>query len=93
MPQRLTVAGDATARSSGSNIIVIWSDRDMISPDVKQSFLLSSSTVFMFSIQIASTGPSKSTHWRSGFVFLMQRRTRDAKMPSCHSCVFASNMP
>jgi hypothetical protein len=40
----LTVAGDATERSSGSNIIVIGSDSDMISPDVKHSFLLSSST-------------------------------------------------
>jgi hypothetical protein len=40
----LTVAGDATDRSSGSNIIVIGSDSDMISPDVKHSFLLSSST-------------------------------------------------
>ena len=40
-------------------------DMAMISPDMRQSFLLSSSTVFMFSIQMASTGPSKSTHWRS----------------------------
>lgn len=35
-------------------------------PPVQLTFLLSSSTVFIFSIQIASTGPSKSTHFRSG---------------------------
>lgn len=33
----------------------------MISPEVRQSFLLSSSTVFMDSIHKASTGPSKMT--------------------------------
>ena len=32
----------------------------------KHTFLLSSNTVFMFSIQIASTGPSKISHFRSG---------------------------
>ena len=31
------------------------------------TFLLSSSTVFMFSIQTASTGPSKMIHLRSSF--------------------------
>jgi hypothetical protein len=36
------------------------------SPDLRQSFLLSSSTVFMFSIQMASTGPSNRSHLRSG---------------------------
>ena len=40
----------------------------MISPELRHSFLLSSSTVFMFSIQMASTGPSKMTHLRSGLV-------------------------
>ena len=37
----------------------------MISPETRQSFLLSSSTVFMFSIHMASTGPSKTIHCRS----------------------------
>ena len=66
MPQRDTVAGEATARSCASKIIDMTSDIAMISPDMRQSFLLSSSTVFMFSIQIASTGPSNMTHLRSG---------------------------
>lgn len=44
MPQRLTVAGDATARSSTSNIMVMLGDMAMISPDTRHSFLLSSST-------------------------------------------------
>ena len=40
----------------------IW----MISPLMRHNFLLSSSTVFMLSIHIASTGPSKMSHLRSG---------------------------
>ena len=58
------MAGDATSRSSGSKIrfilLLIW----IISPLIRQSFLLSSSTVFMFSIQMASTGPSNISHLR-----------------------------
>ncbi len=75
MPHRDTVAGDAAAKSSGSNImktallrakqqckqalayIVTVELSFTISPDVKHSFLLSSSTVFMDSIHMASIGP------------------------------------
>ncbi len=64
IPLRETVAGDATERSSGSNIIVIVLVSLMISPELRHSFLLSSITVFMFSIQIASTGPSNRIHLR-----------------------------
>jgi hypothetical protein len=35
----------------------------MVSPDIKHNFLLSSSTVFMLSIQTASTGPSNTSHF------------------------------
>jgi len=62
IPHRETVAGDACYKSSTSNIIVIHLVNFIISPDVKHSFLLSSRTVFMFSIQTASTGPSKTIH-------------------------------
>ena len=44
MPHRLTVAGEATARSSTSNIMVMESLSWMISPLTRHSFLLSSST-------------------------------------------------
>ena len=44
MPQRLTVAGEATARSSTSNIMVMESVSWMISPLTRHSFLLSSNT-------------------------------------------------
>lgn len=44
MPQRLTVAGDATARSATSKIMFMRPDMAMISPLFKHSFLLSSST-------------------------------------------------
>ena len=58
-PHRDTVAGEAAARSPTSNIMDIVPLMAMISEFGRHSFLLSSSTVFMFSIQIASTGPSR----------------------------------
>lgn len=60
---QFTVAGEAASRSIGSNIRFVVGASWMISPDIRQSFLLSSSTVFMFSIQIASTGPSNTSHF------------------------------
>jgi hypothetical protein len=63
IPQRDTVAGEACERSSTSNIIVIQFVNLMIYPLVKHNFLLSSRTVFIFSIQTASTGPSNTTHF------------------------------
>jgi len=61
IPQRETVAGEATDKSSTSNIMVIYGVRVKICPEFKHNFLLSSNTVFILSIQIASTGPSKMT--------------------------------
>lgn len=54
--------------------------------------MLSSSTVFKFSIQIASTGPSSTIHvcW---FFALAARRHSTAKMPSVQSPVEASRRP
>jgi hypothetical protein len=49
-----------------SNIQDIDGVSPMISPDARQSFLLSSNTVLRFSIQTASTGPSKMIHFRAG---------------------------
>ena len=54
----------------------------MISPLVRHSFLLSSSTVFMFSIQMASTGPSNKYHFLSGVSLLEPSLTREERMPS-----------
>lgn len=48
MPHRLTVAGDATARSPTTKIMDILEDMAMISLLGRHSFLLSSRTVFMF---------------------------------------------
>ena len=64
IPQRLTVAGLACYKSSTSNIIVIHLVSLIVSYEVKHNFLLSSRTVFIFSIQTASTGPSKMIHLR-----------------------------
>ena len=44
MPHRLTVAGEATARSATSKIMFIKPDMATISPLFRHSFLLSSST-------------------------------------------------
>ena len=60
-----TVAGEAASRSMGSKMRLVVGASWMISPDMRHSFLLSSSTVFMFSIHTASTGPSKISHFRS----------------------------
>lgn len=62
IPQRETVAGEATARSITSKSIRIWGRSLIRWPLDKHSVMLSSRTVFMFSIQIASTGPSKTVH-------------------------------
>lgn len=54
----------------------------MISPLMRQSFLLSSSTVFMFSIQTASTGPSNRIHLRSRVNDVAYSRNAIANTPS-----------
>lgn len=54
----------------------------IISPLVKQSFLLSSNTVFMFSIQTASTGPSKRYHFLSDVELELPSRIIDERIPS-----------
>lgn len=141
IPQRLTVAGDATERSCTSNIMVmfckqnidaenytdcylkrqniagelfsiihfsllnhnwphLWCDHHMrshkrvadhcpltsvnliISPLLRHSFLLSSSTVFMFSIHTASTGPSNMNQRLSSSLALAPTRIRVDRMPS-----------
>lgn len=68
----LTVAGDATSRSTGSKMRLICGDIWIISPLIRHSFLLSSSTVFMFSIHTASTGPSKISHFLSGLYWTQE---------------------
>ena len=94
IPHRETVAGDATARSSTSNIIVIQDVNLIIYPLVKQSFLLSSSTVFMFSIQTASTGPSKTIHFLSfTSAYSAHFLIRIATTPSVQDFVLGSSLP
>jgi hypothetical protein len=94
IPQRLTVAGLACYKSSTSNIIVIQRVRRMVSYEVRQSFLLSSSTVFIFSIQTASTGPSNTTHLRSGISpMVASSRIILGKTPSVHVFVSLSKRP
>lgn len=59
------VAGDACTKSSHSKKVIIYYVNLIISPEFKHNFLLSSKTVFIFSIQTGSTGPSKIIHPKS----------------------------
>ena len=59
------VAGDADSTSWASKIKFVLGGNAIISPDIKQSFLFSSKTVFIFSIHSESTGPSKTSHFLS----------------------------
>ena len=53
---------------------------------IKQTFLLSSSTVFMLSIHTASTGPSNNIHLRSSLEFTAYFLNAVAKTPmECNS--------
>ncbi len=58
----LPVAGDALSMLCGSKIILQVGDIDKRSPLAKVNVLLSSRTELRFSIQILSTGPSKTSH-------------------------------
>ena len=94
IPHLDTVAGDACYKSSTSNIIVIHLVNLMISPEVKHNFLLSSNTVFMFSIQTASTGPSNTIHSLYGISPLAANSLIIfGKIPSVQDLVSISNNP
>lgn len=77
-----TVAGEAARRSDTSNIMVCVGNNFIISPDVRQSFLLSSRTVFKFSIHIASTGPSKIYQRLSQSAVAISARIKVGNIPS-----------
>ena len=56
------MAGEALSILCGSNMILHDGDIGMRSPFANVKVLLSSSTEFKFSIHIASTGPSSTSH-------------------------------
>jgi len=66
-----------------SKIMLIVDDIWMISLLGRHSFLLSSSTVFMFSIHRASTGPSRTSHLRAGLGSVASCLKATARTPSC----------
>lgn len=59
MPFLETVAGEALSMLWGSKIILQVGDIGIRSPFARVNVLLSSNTEFKFSIQMASTGPSR----------------------------------
>ena len=60
MPLRETVAGEALSMLCGSKTTLQLGAMGIRSPFASVSVLLSSKTEFRFSIQIASTGPSRT---------------------------------
>lgn len=60
IPLRDTVAGDALSMLCGSKATLQFGAMGMRSPLARVRVLLSSKTEFKFSIQMASTGPSKT---------------------------------
>jgi len=88
IPHLETVAGEATARSCTSKrAFMVLGLSLMRSPLGRHSVQLSSSTVFMFSIQMASTGPSNITHFLSSVVSPTACRMSVEASPSVHSLV------
>lgn len=69
IPTRDTVAGEALSMLCTSNTSLQDGDIVIRSPLAKVSVLLSSSTEFRFSIQMASTGPSSTIHINSPVCF------------------------
>ena len=84
IPHLLTVAGEATAKSLTSNNIVKVAGNLILWPFDKHNILLSSKTVFMFSIHKASTGPSKIIHFLVSLVSATFVLTKAATIPSVH---------
>lgn len=93
IPLRETVAGEALSMLWGSKIILQLGDIGMRSPLAKVRVLLSSRTEFRFSIQIASTGPSKTIQICS---FLKKMRDthiqRYLPWPKIHIHVISENV-
>lgn len=63
IPHLETVAGLACSRESTSKSIFMFSVSLILYPFERHKILESSKTEFMFSIQRASTGPSKQIHF------------------------------
>ena len=75
---------EAWERSNVSNMRLMAEDIWMTSPLMRHNFLLSSRTVFMFSIHTASMGPSNTTHFRPGISLEANSRKVFAVTPSDH---------
>ncbi len=73
--------------------MVINGDMLIVSPFIKQSFLLSSSTVFIFSIHSASTGPSRTMNYLSDGGAREAFLKTSPKIPSVHSLDIGSEYP
>mmetsp|Transcript_26881 Transcript_26881/g.43270 ORF Transcript_26881/g.43270 Transcript_26881/m.43270 type:complete len:252 (-) Transcript_26881:3976-4731(-) len=93
MPALDTVAGEALFKSSVSNTNLTFSVIGILSPFARVKILLSSKTVFKFSIQIASTGPSQISQVLSLLVRSLNFCQSEANTPSTHSLLTGSVSP
>ena len=85
IPQRDTVAGDALSKFSTSKTSFTFSVIAILSLFARVRIRLSSSTVFRFSIQIASTGPSQVIHVLNFRLLELYLAQRAEKTPYVHS--------
>jgi hypothetical protein len=79
------VAGLALSRFSTSKTILQFSVIGILSPFARVNILLSSKTVFKFSIQIASTGPSQTIHVLYLLALLLDFCHNEEKTPGVQS--------
>jgi len=93
IPHLDTVAGEAYVRSYTSKSMLILSLIGIVSPLMRHNFLLSSRTVFIFSIHPASTGPSNTINYLSLDYDVAHLRYISPKIPSVHSLDTGSEYP
>mmetsp|Transcript_135309 Transcript_135309/g.269971 ORF Transcript_135309/g.269971 Transcript_135309/m.269971 type:complete len:222 (-) Transcript_135309:1044-1709(-) len=93
MPARETVAGEALRRSSTSNTMRQFSVIGILSLLASVRIRLSSSTVFKFSIQMASMGPSQTIQVLYFKVLTFLCCQIIAKTPGVHSSLAKSFTP
>lgn len=82
IPARLTVAGDALARCSTSKSSFMCEAIGTRSPLAKVKTRLSSRTVLRFSIQMASTGPSRTIQTEVGVVEVEEEEEEEEEVES-----------
>lgn len=93
IPMRDIVAGEALSTLSGSKTNLLFGIMIIRSPLASVKVWLSSKTEFKFSIQTASTGPSRTIQRLSVFFVCVDLLHIVENMPSVQSFVATSSLP